>query len=134
MLVTTNKDGSPCCGKVKILSKDLSILDHTIQKYHDNGYIHKRGYSLKDCTKEAVGIHLIEETTEYIGACIAHEFSKEKDRNKGGYKHQLEEAADTLLTYLHNNYINGLPLTAIIEQAEKTLGTAFSPPKESNEK
>lgn len=118
---------------IRILTKDLSKLDNMIQLYHDKGYIHKRGYALNECTKESIGIHLIEETTEYVAACIAHDFSKEKDRIKGGYRHQLEEAADTLLMWLHNNYINGLPLDAIIEQAGKTVETAFTPPKETNE-
>lgn len=103
-------------------------VDKFVRHLHDNGYIQrKRCYQLNDATPAMAGIHLIEEVTEYVAACIAPEGMKIADKEKPRYALLLEESADVLACWLHLNYMMGLPLSKIVELAAAKLDDIFVP-------
>lgn len=104
----------------------LEDLDLLVRTLHNKGAKHrKRGFKLNEVTKECAAAHLGEEVSEYIAVTIAPEGRKLVDKEKGTYQHLLEESADTLLTWLHLNWINGLPLKEILVKAESKLDDIF---------
>lgn len=104
----------------------MDDVDRMVRKMHDEGWVHtKRGYKLNEVTVACAATHTFEELAEFQAACLAFEFQKKDDRQRGPHMSRLEESSDVLGCYLHQNLLVGLSLDEVIRYTYDKLPQVF---------
>jgi len=103
-------------------------LDKLVQKMHLQGDVHrKRGYRLDSISIATVTNHMIAEAVEFQEACIALEGQTLEDKKRSTLEARFEESADMLANYLHLNFVVDLPLSLVVQRAQRKLEERFCP-------
>lgn len=99
---------------------ELARLIDMIQTLIDNGSYHKRrGFRLADATPLFTSQHLLEEALELHAEIIA---SADHENSEA----ILEEAADTILMFLHLIQQQNISLPTLLEAAQRKLAATFT--------
>lgn len=89
------------------MQSEVEELDCLVRKMHDEGWVHRKGFCLKEATVDMAALHLIDELVELQRAKT--------------YGEKLDEAGDMLGVWLHLIYMEGLPLNCVVAAAERKL-------------